>query len=88
MFGGAMLAYSVYFSTIIAIIRVQRSLIICYGLVSLLSLAISRSFVVGHGMIGASVLYAVLMTILALALFIVVLRNFRARASLINSKHC
>lgn len=88
MFGGAMLAYSVYFSTIIAIIRVQRSLILCYGLVSLLSLVISRSFVVGHGMMGASVLYAVLMTILALALFAVVLKNFRERSVLINSKHC
>jgi O-antigen/teichoic acid export membrane protein len=74
--GGAMLAYSVYFSTIIAIIRVQRSLIACYGAVSLISLVISKWFVVGRGMIGASVLYAVLMLLLASSLAAVVFRAF------------
>ena len=74
--GGAMLAYSVYFSTIIAIIRVQRSLIVCYGAVSLISLVISKWFVVGRGMIGASVLYAVLMLLLASSLAAVVFRAF------------
>ena len=85
MFGGAMLAYSVYFSTIIAIIRVQKSLIVCYGLVSLLSLAISKSLVVGVGMMGASMLYAILMTILATALFAVVLYEFRKKSALLKS---
>ena len=78
MFGGAMLAYSVYFSTIIAIIRVQRSLIFCYGAVSIVSLLISKWMVVDHGMMGASLLYAVLMTILAGALAAVVFRAFAA----------
>jgi O-antigen/teichoic acid export membrane protein len=85
MFGGAMLAYSVYFSTIIAIIRVQKSLIVCYGLVSLLSLAISKSLVVGGGMMGASILYAILMTILAAALSAVVLYEFRKKSVLLKS---
>lgn len=79
MFGGAMLAYSVYFSTIIAIIRVQRSLIICYGAVSVVSLLISKWLVVDHGMIGASIFYAILMTILAAALAAVVFREFAKR---------
>lgn len=86
MFGGAMLAYSVYFSTIIAIIRVQRSLIICYGAVSIISLLISRNLVVEHGMIGASLLYAVLMTILAAALAAVVFRSFSARRKELNAR--
>ena len=80
-----MLAYSVYFSTIIAIIRVQKSLIVCYGLVSLLSLAISKSLVVGGGMMGASMLYAILMTILAALLFAVVLYEFRKKSALLKS---
>ncbi len=85
MFGGAMLAYSVYFSTIIAIIRVQRSLIVCYGLVSVLSLVISKRLVVGGGMMGASLLYAVLMTILAAGLSAVVLYEFRRKSALLKS---
>ena len=80
MFGGSMLAYSVYFSTIIAIIRVQMSLIVCYGVVSIISLAISRVMVVGHGMIGASLFYAVLMTLLAVMLAAVVFVSFRKRS--------
>ncbi len=84
MFGGAMLAYSVYFSTIIAIIRAQRALIYCYGAVSLLSLAISKYFVTGYGMMGASVLYATLMSLLAGVLFAVVLIEFKKKAALIS----
>lgn len=84
MFGGAMLAYSVYFSTIIAIIRAQRALIFCYGAVSLLSLVISKAFVTGYGMMGASVLYAALMSVLAGALCIVVLIEFKKRKALIS----
>ena len=84
MFGGAMLAYSVYFSTIIAIIRVQRSLIICYGSVSVLSLLVSGRMV-ASGIMGASLLYAFLMTILAAALSAVVLRELRKKSSLLKS---
>lgn len=86
MFGGAMLAYSVYFSTIIAIIRVQKSLILCYGAVSLLSLLVSGTLVTKYGMIGASALYAILMTILAASLCAVVLKNFNKRKHRKNVK--
>lgn len=70
MLGGGPLAFSVYFSTIIAIIRAQKSLIFCYGGVSLMSLAVSRSFVQGGGITGASWMYVMLMSVLALSLFI------------------
>ena len=56
----------------------QRSLIFCYGAVSIVSLLISKWMVVDHGMMGASLLYAVLMTILAGALAAVVFRAFAA----------
>jgi len=71
MLGGAPLAYSVYFSTVIAIIRAQKSLIACYGGVSVMALALSKPFVAGHGIEGASWMYTLLMTVLALSLFIV-----------------
>ena len=70
MLGGAPLAYSVYFSTVIAIIRAQKSLIFCYGGVSLMSLLLSKYFVQGHGITGASWMYVLLMSVLAISLFI------------------
>ena len=87
MFGGAMLAYSVYFSTIIAIIRVQRSLIVCYGAVSIVSLLISKWMVVDHGMIGASLFYAVLMTLLSASLAAVVFRAFSVQKKKLQTSH-
>ena len=69
MLGGAPLAYSVYFSTIIAIIRAQKSLIACYGGVSLMALLVSKFFVQGHGITGASWMYVLLMSVLAISLF-------------------
>lgn len=68
MLGGGPLAFSVYFSTIIAIIRAQKSLIACYGGVSLMALALSRVLVKGYGITGASWMYVLLMGVLALSL--------------------
>ena len=70
MLGGGMLAYATYFSTVIAIIRVQRSLIICYGVVSLMSLLLSGLFVKPYGIFGACWLYVLLMGILSISLYI------------------
>ena len=70
MLGGGMLAYATYFSTVIAIIRVQRSLIICYGVVSALSFILSGIFVKPYGIQGACWLYVILMGLLAVSLYI------------------
>jgi len=77
MLGGGPLAFSVYFNTVIAIIRAHRSLIACYGGTSLLALALSKTFVEGHGITGASWMYALLMTVLALSLLVVMLARLR-----------
>ncbi len=69
MLGGGPLAFSVYFSTIIAIIRAQKSLIFCYGGVSLMALLLSKPFVASYGITGASWMYVILMTVLAVSLF-------------------
>ena len=69
MIGGGFLAYATYFSTVIAIIRVQKSLMLCYGAVSAMSLLLSGAFVKAHGIQGASWLYVLLMGVLAVSLF-------------------
>lgn len=69
MLGGGPLAFSVYFSTVIAIIRAQKSLIFCYGGVSLMALLLSKPFVADGGITGASWMYVLLMTVLAASLF-------------------
>lgn len=70
MLGGGMLAYATYFSTVIAIIRIQKTLVVCYGIVSAMALLLSRVFVAGGGIQGAAWFYVLLMTVLAVALFI------------------
>lgn len=70
MIGGGPLAFSVYFSTLIAIIRAQKSLIFCYGGVSLAAVLLSKTFVAGYGITGAAWMYVFLMTVLAVSLFI------------------
>ena len=77
MLGGGPLAFSVYFSTVIAIIRTQKSMMICYAGVSVMALLLSGPFVEGHGITGASWMYAIIMTVLALALFIAVVIRLR-----------
>lgn len=77
MLGGGMLAYATYFSTVAAVFRIQRSLFVCYGVVSLMAAAMSARLVSGYGLIGASALYAVLMTLLAVSLGAVVFRTLK-----------
>ena len=84
MLGGAPLAYSVYFSTVIAIIRAQKSLILCYGGVSLMALLLSKTFVAGGGITGAAWMYVLLMSVLALSLFIAMYLRLRKEKMELN----
>ena len=70
MFAGGMLGYSIYFSTLMAVIRAQKPLIYCYGIVSAMAFLLSGPFVKNYGIMGAAVLYAILMTLLTAALFV------------------
>lgn len=71
MISGGMLAYATYFTTIIAVIRAQKSLLICYGVVAIAAKTMSGVFVKNLGITGAALLYAALMTVLAVLLLIV-----------------
>ncbi len=84
MLGGGPLAFSVYFSTIIAIIRAQKSLIACYGVTSVMALLLSGVFVKDHGITGASWMYALLMTVLALSLFIAMLIRLKKQKRMLT----
>lgn len=75
MLGGGMLAYATYFSTVAAVFRIQNSLFVCYGVVSIIAVLFSGKFVIKYGMLGASVLYTFLMTVLAISLAGVVFRR-------------
>lgn len=69
MLGGGALAFATFYSTVITIIRLHRTLIVCYGAVALGAKLLSGFFVTNYGMMGAAALYAVLMTMTAIALF-------------------
>lgn len=63
--GGGMLAYSVFFNTVITIIRLHKTLLYSYAATAIAALLLSKYFVINHGIMGAVTLYAVLMCILA-----------------------
>ena len=58
----------IYFSTIIAVIRAQRPLIICYGAVAAAAKLMSGVFVSRYGVMGAAALNATLMLVLSVSL--------------------
>ena len=70
MVGGGMLAYATFFATVLTIIRRQRIMLVCYAVAAGAALFISRPMVEQFGITGAAVLYAVIMTVLAIMLFI------------------
>ena len=69
--GGGMLAFSVFFNTVITIIRMHKTLLYTYGATALAALLLSKYFVVNYGIMGAVAMYAVLMTALALVLAVI-----------------
>ena len=77
MFGGGMLAYATYFSTVLTVIRMQNILVICYGAVAVAAKLMSNFFVSRYELMGAAVMYAGLMVILAIALAIVTVYGVR-----------
>ena len=87
MFAGGMLGYSIYFSTLMAVIRAQKSLIYCYGIVSAMALVMSGPFVKNYGIMGAASLYAILMTLLTIALLIATVVPLKREWNLIKKKN-
>lgn len=84
MVAGGMLGYSIYFNMLLAVIRAQRPLIYCYGIVSIMAFLMSGFFVKSYGVMGAAVLYATLMTLLTVLLLIVTVIPLKKEWNLIN----
>ena len=72
-----MATYATFFSTILTIIRYQKSLLICYGIAAVTARIFSGYFVKNYELIGAAIMYTILMCILAVVFFIVLLPKLR-----------
>ena len=79
MMGGGALAYATYFSTVITVIRMQKTLIVCYGAVAAAAKLLSGFFVMNYGIMGAAGMYALLMIILAVMLMIITCFGIRRK---------
>lgn len=77
--GGGMLAYSVFFNTIITIIRQHKTLIYSYVATAIAAIVLAKYFITNYEIMGAVVLYGILMTILAGILAIITYINIRNR---------
>lgn len=63
--GGAMFAYAGYFSVLLTIMRKQKVIMAAYAVILVLSFVLSDGLVRRAGVMGAAVLYMLLMTVLA-----------------------
>ena len=77
MAGGGMLAYSIFFNYVITIVRLHKSLMICYGVAAGAALVLSGFFVKNYGLFGAAVMYLIIMALLALLLGTVLMVKLR-----------
>ena len=73
--GGGMLAYSVFFNTVITIVRLHKTLLYSYAVAAIAALILSKYFVVNFGIMGAVILYGILMTILTGILAVITFRK-------------
>jgi len=80
LFGGGFLGLSGLLNTILTIMRNQKSLLVGYAVVAVIAFLLSDRIVGGYGMIGAALLYMILMGLLCLFfLAIFVFRVFQKR---------
>lgn len=77
MVGGGMLAFATFFSTVLTIIRMQNPLFVCYGVVAAAAKLASGYMVQSNGIMGAAVMYTILMTVLSIMLFIILIWKIR-----------
>ena len=77
MIGGGALGFATYFSTVITIIREQNSMIFCYGIAAAAAYILSGVLVKSQGIRGAAIMYAVIMSILAILLGIITFLKLR-----------
>ena len=67
MVGGGMLALVNFFTVVVTVVRGQNHLMVGYVAVAIAAKLMSHTYVARYGIMGATVLYTVLMTLLAFA---------------------
>lgn len=79
MLGGGFAAITGYFMNVLTIMRLQKVMLIGYCIVAVISIIISNLFVVNWGILGASMLYVILMLLLTMYFVMVILihKNYR-----------
>lgn len=77
MLGGGMLAYGMFFSTVLTIVRMQAPMLLCYLASAVCAKVLSRFFVVSYGIMGAAVLYGSIMALLSVMLVILTVGKIR-----------
>ena len=85
MVGGGLLAFSVFFTTVITIIRLHNTLIVSYGVAAIAAYAFSGFFVKNYGIRGATMLYVLIMAVLTVLLGIIMFTKLR-RASAVKDE--
>ena len=81
LLGGGFLALSGLFVTIMTIIRIQNSQAIGYGIVAVCAYILSPIFVRKYAVMGASVLYLLLMILLCIIFAIMMMIGFKKKRS-------
>ena len=80
MLGGGLLAFSVFFTTVITIIRLHKTLIVSYGIAAIAAYILSGYFVRNFGILGATVVYGLIMTVLTVILGLILFTKLYATA--------
>lgn len=87
LLGGGFLGLSGVLSTVITIIRYQKLLAGGYGIVALIALLSSNVIVSKYGIIGAALLYVVLMILLCICFSLILIIGIVRRVSYDKDKH-
>lgn len=73
MVGGGLLALVNFFTVVVTVVRGQKHLMFGYVAAAIVAKLLSNRFVAGYGIMGAAVLYTVLMLLLSLAFAVVLI---------------
>lgn len=77
--GGGMYAFCVFFTTVTTIMRRQNTLLVGYVIAAAAMLLFSKKIIVTYGLMGAAIMYAFIMTLLAALLFVFCIIGIKKR---------
>ena len=77
--GGGMYAFCVFFTTVTTIMRRQNTLLVGYVIAAAAMLLFSKKIIVAYGLMGAAIMYTLIMTVLAALLFVFCIIGIKKR---------